>query len=394
ATAATAAAATAAWAALRRDCALAGDSAALMARPLWHDDRPPLEHLWSPLREKFPPGGAPPWGFWSDWYQRALNGTEDRWPLLRRIALLDKDAEGNDLWASPDRIAREIARLQGEQRAQDIIDETPFGLRVLARPRKGVLYSVPAEEVDLSEVVGRIRQALKDFTARCRRDRSANRLGQQMSTALAPAVADLRRDLRRHATDPHQLFDSLRHAQKEFERTAHREGFPNEGAVERLIDGLQTLREDIAVAAPSVVEMERKRLAVRLQLVSQDQKLAALRLLAGLGADSEGFLQVATQTALLTILDEAADDEARRNAWYFMLAIVPRGAREMSRAKLAPATPEEAKGFLDKVARTGDKLSRIDKGVDALQEMGSEGTNWLTEAFTQIGSGNMWGLGG
>ncbi|TCO72938.1 hypothetical protein [Rhodovulum euryhalinum] len=381
-------AADAVWAALREDCAAGADVPQLVAAPLWHAAERPFDAPWQSLRATYPPDGDHPWAFWIDWYQRALDGTETRWDLLRRIALID-DA----IWeAGPDAVAAEIARLQGQERAQEIIDQTPYGLRVVARPRKGVLVSEPAEVVDLSEIVERIRQALKDFTARCRRDKSANRLGPQMKTALDPAISDLRRDLRRHATDPHQLFDALRHAQNELARTAHREGFPNEGAVERLTDELQTLREDIAVAAPSVVEVERKRLDVRLRLVSQDHKLAALRLLAGLGADSEGFLRIATQQALLTVLDEGADDEARRNAWYFMLAIVPRGAREMTRAELEPATPKKAKDFLDGVAQTGDKLAKIDKGVDALQEMVPEGVDWVTEAWTQIGSGNLWGL--
>ena len=158
------------------------------------------------------------------------------------------------------------------------------------------------------------------------------------------------------------------------------------------MDGLQTLREDIAVASPSVVEVERQRLGVRLALVSQEHKLAALRVLAGLGADSEGVLQVATQTAMLTILDDGADEEARRNAWYFMLAMVPRGAREMIRAEVQPASSKKAKGFLEHAAEAGDNLHRIDRGVDALQEMGPEAANWVTETVSQIASGNMWGL--
>ncbi|MBM7068903.1 hypothetical protein [Actibacterium sp. 188UL27-1] len=31
------------------------------------------------------------WSFWIDWYQRALDGTEDRWDMLRDIALLPDD---------------------------------------------------------------------------------------------------------------------------------------------------------------------------------------------------------------------------------------------------------------------------------------------------------------
>ena len=64
----------------------------------------------------------------------------------------------------------------------------------------------------------------------------------------------------------------------------------------------------------------------------------------------------------------------------------------MSKGRVEGASAEKTKGYLEQAAKAGDALSKIDKGVDALQEMGGEGVDWVTEAFTQIGSGNLWGL--
>jgi len=362
--------------------------------PLWPEGVPDeIADAWRATRDALPvPAEDRPdyRSFWVPWYQGLLDGTP-AFPksLTEAVALIKQDDwKRGDLHINNMVIPALIAR----QKADAIIQETPYGLRVRSRPRKGVLYSEPVEAVDLSEIVDRIRQALKDFNARCRRDKSPNKLGEQIKSALSPAIADLRRDLRRHADDPSQLFDALRNAQREFDRAAHREGVPNEGAVERLKDEIQTLREDIAVAAPTVVERERARLGVRLKLVSQDNKLAALRLLAGLGANSEGFLQVASQTALLVILDDTADEEAQRNAWYFMLALVPRGAREMERANLDAVSPEEARSFLERAAKTGGNLAKVNRGVNAAEELGGEAGDWVTDAFTQIQSGSLWGL--
>jgi len=66
--------------------------------------------------------GKNSWAFWLDWYQRLLDGTEDRWDLLRDIALLDKDADGNDLWQDPEKLAAEIARLEAEYAAKQKAD--------------------------------------------------------------------------------------------------------------------------------------------------------------------------------------------------------------------------------------------------------------------------------
>ncbi|HDR28116.1 MAG TPA: hypothetical protein ENN83_05615, partial [Rhodovulum sp.] len=106
------AAAFAVWAAQREDCAAGADVPRLMAAPLWHAAERPLDETWQPLRAKYPPGGDHPWAFWIDWYQPALDGTETRWDLLRRIAQI-----GDAIWqAGPDAVAAEIARLQGGAR--------------------------------------------------------------------------------------------------------------------------------------------------------------------------------------------------------------------------------------------------------------------------------------
>ncbi|GAA0294729.1 hypothetical protein [Rhodovulum strictum] len=101
-----------AWTALREDCAARADVPRLMATPLWHEAERPFDGIWHSVRTQYPPDGDHPWAFWIDWYQRALDGTETRWDLLRKIALID-----NAIWeAGPEAVAAEIVRLQGGER--------------------------------------------------------------------------------------------------------------------------------------------------------------------------------------------------------------------------------------------------------------------------------------
>ena len=47
---------------------------------------------------------------------------------------------------------------------------------------------------------------------------------------------------------------------------------------------------------------------------------------------------------------------------------------------------------LETIVGYADKANKLDKGVDALQEVAKEGGPWVTEVFTQVGSGNFWGV--
>ncbi|ARE40037.1 hypothetical protein RGUI_1896 [Rhodovulum sp. P5] len=68
------------------------------------------------LRDTYPPT-HPVWGFWTGWYQRALDGGAQDWDLLCQIALLDGEKEnGKAFWDDPERVAEAIRRLQEDER--------------------------------------------------------------------------------------------------------------------------------------------------------------------------------------------------------------------------------------------------------------------------------------
>lgn len=354
--------------------------------------------LWSPrsleISDQAWPKSGGPWDFWIDWYQRALDGTPQPMDLLEKIAL-----QSDEFWQGSDaevntRIAEIVAEWEAGQKLEAFIEQHPYANRIEADPAKKKLVSVPAETVDLTDIVDRIRQAAKDFTAGCRKDKSPNKIGEQMQSAFAPVIADIRRDLRRHRTDPLKLFDSMELACRAMGRIARAEGFPPEGPSGRLMDELATSCEDICIASPEVLETQRHRIAVRTELFSFEQKIVALRLCAGLHENAEGHLRATAALAINTILDSASSEDAKKHAWYFMIAVIPRGARAMRQADMKPADKEQSDSMLKRAAEAGNQLSSIDRGIDAAQEMAGEGANWVDGVLNLFGSGGFPGIGG
>lgn len=98
-----------AWEEVFRDVEKVGVNADLGASSLWTNTNP-LAALSerSTVVMKDSPGGD----FWIDWYQRALDGRPQNWPLLRDVALID-----NALWEdSGEALDREIRRLVEQYR--------------------------------------------------------------------------------------------------------------------------------------------------------------------------------------------------------------------------------------------------------------------------------------
>lgn len=83
------AAADPAWKAIHYDCAALEAGKSLNDLPLWPAENP-LASLWSETRKNLLAQG-PGWHFWVTWYDNALNGTPQDWPLLTKIALIDPE---------------------------------------------------------------------------------------------------------------------------------------------------------------------------------------------------------------------------------------------------------------------------------------------------------------
>ncbi len=409
------------WGAVRADLIdITRNTRARQQRKLWPSGfENPFVDVWDEIASSLLSTEKPKnWDFWIDWYQAALDGrpmlpsSDAHWEMLAEIfevsetsRLKEEDWEKGADHVNP--IIREIylewqARfpfgpkpLTPEDRAKldDVIQKTPFAHDITLDGKTQHLVAVEIDTPDLDQIITSTRQDLKDFTARCRKPKMNSNIRAAMATAYAETIQLLRSDLRRHKAAPFTLFEKINQARLEFEAIARTEGFADDPAHLRLIDGLQRRAEEICAAAPSVLETERERVRVRVELYTQQQKFMALRLCAGMHNDSQGELRATAALAVQIILDPDRNDIERRNAWYFLTAVGPRGARAMRDAGVKPSSPKDAKTTLEKIAETGDKLAKVDKGVDAIQEIGTEGKDWVTEVITQVSSGNWFGLG-
>ncbi|GFE63558.1 hypothetical protein [Litoreibacter roseus] len=87
---------------LRQDCSALSAGGDLEHAALWPGTGNPLANSWRTLKSDLATWsvkagtsdsevGHIDWSFWIDWYERALNGAEDRWEMLREVALLDRE---------------------------------------------------------------------------------------------------------------------------------------------------------------------------------------------------------------------------------------------------------------------------------------------------------------
>ncbi len=358
------------------------------------------------------------WQFWTDWYQASLNGRpmlpsgDADWDMLADIfEVNDTSPLQEEDWENrPDHVNAVIRGIYQDYKARfpggggritpenleklgDLIQRAPYAHEIGVDPGRRQLVAIEIDTPNLDKIVSDTRRVVNDFTGRCRKSKGTSDIGAAMLSAYDEAIRLLRRDLRRYKSDPFTLFEQITHARLEFATIARNEGFANEPAHLRLIDGLQRRAGEICAAAPAVLETERERVRVQVALFTEEQRLMALRLCAGMHNDSHGVLRAVSALAVQVILDPGRDETEQRNAWYFLKAAGPRGARAMHEAGVEAASPKEARSTLDKLAAAGDKLSKVDKGVDAVQEIGSEIVDWVTEIISQIGSGNWFGLG-
>ena len=388
--------AAAVWHAVRVDAKQAGGGNIPNVRSLWPEGRGPLLEQWEKTVWRVTTSeGAEDWRFWTYWYDALLDGrpmlgdAARTWEMLEEIALIDTAT-----WdAGPEVVNPVIRKIWEGCLVEEAIAENPLALRITRNETTGKLESAPKEERDLEEIVDGIRQALREFIARCKGAKGTD-LGNVILSAFDRPIKDLRRDIGKHRENPRQLFRVLEETRREMRLIARDEGFANDSTVDRLLGNLEQQGEDICVAAPEVLEEVKARLAVRVQLFTAEQSIAAMRMTGGMIVDSAGLLRSAAAQALLVIMDEGRTEADKRAAWTFILGALPRGARAMRADGEDGAKASDEPSLIDTVAGYADKASKIDKGIDALQEAAEEGGPWVSEVISQIASGNLWGLGG
>jgi hypothetical protein len=82
------------WRVAHLDCAVLQNQTNLMSQPLWLERETEFIDFWPQLRAQLQDRG---WLFWIDWYERALKGRPQRWPLLLDIA-----TQEDDFWQGSD----------------------------------------------------------------------------------------------------------------------------------------------------------------------------------------------------------------------------------------------------------------------------------------------------
>ena len=82
------------WNALNTDCRLLANEEYLFAQPLWSTPSSDVDKDWKSVRISMQQKG---WQFWINWYERALAGEPQPWPLLLEIAIQEDDFwQGSD----------------------------------------------------------------------------------------------------------------------------------------------------------------------------------------------------------------------------------------------------------------------------------------------------------
>jgi hypothetical protein len=318
--------------AIHEDCARLGDVQALLTRPIWGGAANPLDEGWRTITSWIDAKATPEWAFWLDWYQRALDGTETRWALLRDIALLDKDADGQDIWASPLRVAAEIARLEAEHARKagavtdaalaHVIAETPNGERLVHDPEIGAIRAIPDTALPadyLQDTLDRLADAAGTFG-------DLSTPGNQYS-ALSPDIAKLNGALDRYAARPLRLHDVAADLSVRLDtRISNGEcpGAEQDALIGSYRNALTGAMIDLQAHDPRVAEAVRKRLEHGRDTVDAEGQAALAAGVADAAPITEVNLLAEMRADLATLADHHATPAATRQALWALSSRLPR----------------------------------------------------------------------
>ncbi|PID35672.1 MAG: hypothetical protein CR993_08985 [Rhodobacterales bacterium] len=309
--------------------------------------------------------------------------------MLKQIALIaPKIWEGD-----PQALADEIAQI--EARLQQAISSNPYAWNLSFQDKGAKLVAEPVIRRDLDEIVKAVRDALREFSARCRADETGNQMGATMLAGMEASIKSLRRDLSKYRTSPLDLFDALQSAEAEMHHVAKYGGFEQDPSFFRLMGKMATERTDICVVAPEVLEHVKARTSVQYDLNQQAFRQHEGRWLLGLALDSEGILKQAAIQMLMVLHDPNADPEQRREAIHFVAAIMPRMVHTCNAApdKVAEAKSKK-RSWSGKLRDVFDTIIKGDKAVDAFQENIPEMLEAVAEIAEMIYSRNWPGISG
>lgn len=293
------AATTAFWPAVQHDARAILDGHDPLDLPLWPATNP-LADEWTRSQPilRNTPGGA----FWIDWYQRALDGRPQNWPLLRDVALID-----DDIWQSGgDALDAAINSL----REKYALAAAANGERVEPNPDTGLLRLVPVTELpeQVAEYARRkIIKAVEVFDG----------IGGQQYGALAPDLTMLRRAVTDAGNLPVELYDAGSAALRRLHIRITNGDCPDADHDPLIADYQNRLREaanDIRAADPETQRVLERRAAIAPNdalIEARDEILAAVE---AAGPVIEGRLADTLPQDAETATDPTAAPEDRAAA--------------------------------------------------------------------------------
>ncbi|MCA3440325.1 MAG: hypothetical protein INF50_08335, partial [Rhodobacter sp.] len=120
---------------VRMDCAALEEGGDPFILPLWDGPLPErIADAWAQTRQEWAKAGGPVWAFWTQFYENALAGRPQDWPLLHDIALIPaKDWQGG-----PDRvhpiIEGMLKRRADQEKGKGEVAQDLAGLPAAPRP--------------------------------------------------------------------------------------------------------------------------------------------------------------------------------------------------------------------------------------------------------------------
>ena len=365
------------WLAIQADAYVLAEDKDPSKLPLWPDYNP-LSSDWEESQSilRNTPGGE----FWIDWYQRALDGQPQNWPLLHDVALID-DA----LWEQGgEALDQAIGMILTRHNIERIIAENPHGYRAAVSKRTHKIHAIPAEEINLDEIVKALRTALRDFVRRCEKSAQpgSNRLDDEVLRVSLPAIEELRRKIKKCRTVSQALYDQIEASQTELLDALSGSGLQHEVLVNRLMSDLDRSKTDICVADQSVLKTLQQRQKVALAIYTHDRIALIIKLTRGMADDSERVLRLAALRSVEILNDPSASDTMRANALYFCKALLPAGARAV---EMDPVMREKVNPLLwETGVRRAEELAKLDKGADVLSRRLPEIGHWTQAVYEMV----------
>ncbi|MFN7599732.1 MAG: hypothetical protein ACK5PT_23945, partial [Cereibacter sp.] len=123
------------WPSVRMDCAALEEGGDPFTLPLWDGPVPErIASAWAQTRREWAQAGGPVWAFWTQFFENALAGRPQNWPLLHDIALIPaKDWQGG-----PDRvhpiIEAMLKRRADQEKGKGEVAQDLAGLPAAPRP--------------------------------------------------------------------------------------------------------------------------------------------------------------------------------------------------------------------------------------------------------------------